>query len=232
VGAGIYGVTTIASGREFSWGDLGMATLVGAAGGALIGTGLGAGAGVSLMTSMVATGAGAGVLSGEIGYSIASGKDYDTGEMVIAATVGGAAGGASGAVGGSGLGGTLAGSTLDALINGAASASQYAATEVYNGRIPQLKNALIEAGTGVAVSGVFDLLGSTGGQRYSYKQARDEMEYMKYWSSVANNRAVSSSIKSSATTFVRKATTYSSVKNTIRTIVSDWTQRSWVNKIR
>ncbi len=225
-------MTTIFSGREFSLGDLGMAIVVGTAGGALIGTGFGAGAGVSLMTSMIAAGAGAGVLSGEIGYSIASGKDYDTGEMMIAAIVGGVAGGASGAVGASGLGGTLAGSAIDAAINGTASASQYAFTEIYNGRKPQLKDALIEAGTGVAVSGVFDLLGSTGGQRYSYKQTRDEMEYMKLWSSVANNPAVLDSVRSSAKTFVKKATFYSAAKNTVRTVASDWTQRYWVNQIR
>mgnify|MGYP001765774978 CR=1 FL=1 len=75
VGGIIYGVTTIASGRDFQWIDLGTSIAVGAVGGALVATGIGAASGLSTLASI---GAGTGILGSEFGYSAAAGNEFDS----------------------------------------------------------------------------------------------------------------------------------------------------------
>jgi len=81
--------------------DIVAAATVGAIAGALIGSGVGASAGAALLSpgaAAVATGAGTGMATSAIGYTLAAGKDYKTSEMVASAVVGGVAGAATGAV--------------------------------------------------------------------------------------------------------------------------------------
>jgi len=129
-GAAIYAATTAASGRQFNWRDLGIATATGAVGGALIGTGVGIGAGVA---AFALVGAGTGALGSQIGYSIVSGKHYDSGEMAIAAATGAAVGAVSGGLQATPLAGTVAAYTINVAANGLGSTAQYALTQRYHG---------------------------------------------------------------------------------------------------
>jgi hypothetical protein len=100
-GAAIYAGTTWSSGRAWNNNDYLASVAVGAIGGGLVGTGIGIGAGIA---TFAAIGAGTGVIGGQLGYSASSGKDYDSGEMLISAGVGGAAGAMAGGIsGGTGL---------------------------------------------------------------------------------------------------------------------------------
>jgi hypothetical protein len=172
-GAVTYVATTVASGREFNATDLAVSTAVGAVGGFLIGTGVGATAGVAALASV---GAGAGVLSAQVGYSIASGTGFDSGELVIASAVGGVAGAAKGALAATGAGET----TANTFIDGAAGAVQYAATEMYHGRPMDLDLAVESGSVGLVSAGVLGLV-SEGFSAFS-SQNNNQM-----WISVAGN---------------------------------------------
>jgi hypothetical protein len=187
-GATTYMITTVASGREFNAADLAVSTSVGAVGGFLIGTGVGAGAGVAALAS---AGAGAGVLSAQAGYSIASGKDFDSSELVIAATVGGVAGAAKGALVATGSGNNATSAFLD----GVAASAQYAATEMYHGRPMDLGLAAESASVGVASAGVSGIIGE-GFQAFS-PQTNNQM-----WINVAGSNR--NWLSSSTTAFLAR----------------------------
>jgi len=172
-GAVTYVATSVASGRTMTGGDFATSVAVGAVGGFLIGTGVGIGAGVA---ALAAAGAGAGVLSAQAGYSAASGKDFDSGELAIAATVGGVAGAAKGALMATGAGGLGVNSAID----GAAGAVQYAATEMYNGRSMDLGLAVESTSVGVVTGAVSGLFGE--GVRVASPQSNGSM-----WINVASN---------------------------------------------
>lgn len=166
VGAATYAITTAVSGREFSASDLALATAVGAAGGFLIGTGVGAATGVA---AFAAIGAGTGALSAQIGYSVSSGKKYDSGEMVIASSVGAVAGAAKGALSVINPGGT---SAVNTAIDGISGGLQYGLTQMYNGRQFSKALAAESISTGfisAGVSGIIDdvLGGPSTYQNYS-----------------------------------------------------------------
>ena len=105
---------------------------MGAAAGALIGTGVGAAAGASMLTA-VATSTGVGMAAGDGGYiaaNIATGEAFDTTEFAVASAVGGA----QGAVVQAGMLGT----TGAAVLSGAASVAQYELTKMAQGETPSL----------------------------------------------------------------------------------------------
>ena len=84
--------------------DYGKAALIGAAAGGLITSGIGLGAGTTLGATLFNMGTGA--AASAIGYTFASGSNYNSDEMMGNALIGGAAGAASGyigKIGGSGL---------------------------------------------------------------------------------------------------------------------------------
>jgi hypothetical protein len=224
VGGIIYGATTVTSGRDFNWADLGIAVATGAIGGALIGTGIGAASGAA---AFAAIGAGSGFIGGQAGYSISSGEDYDSGEMFIAAAVSGAAGAASGAVG-YGLGATSA-LLADAAIDGTANAAQYIITEKYNGRNPSWEKTLLEAGTGAALSIGMNAPGLIrGGRSGSLRALRNPAgpeDYVKPWRQIANNPKATSNLRKTASRMVRKAMILVSTRQTGRSAVADWIQR-------
>jgi hypothetical protein len=129
---------------------LGIATAVGAAGGALIGTGVGAAAGISLLSTVALIGAGAGAIGSQAGYSFTHGNDYDSGEMAISAGIGAGAGALSSVAAVTG-----GGAVTNALISGGASSAQYMAIELFNGRTPDALTAAANFATGSVVGGAF-----------------------------------------------------------------------------
>ena len=120
-----------------------------------------------------AIGAGAGVLGGQAGYSAASGKEYDSGEMVISSAIGGATGAVTGAVSGAaslsvaGASSRVIAETgtkvmlANSAINGAASVAQYDLVERYRGRTPAWTGRGYTFAAGVASSLLIDA--GTGG---------------------------------------------------------------------
>ena len=174
-GAVTYVATSVASGRTMTGGDFATSVAVGAVGGFLIGTGVGIGAGVA---ALAAAGAGAGVLSAQAGYSAASGKDFDSGELAIAATVGGVAGAAKGALALTAV--EAGGLGVNSAIDGVAGAVQYAATEMYNGRSMDLRLAVESTSVGVVSGAVSGIIGE--GVRVASSQSNGSM-----WIRVASN---------------------------------------------
>jgi hypothetical protein len=168
-GAAIYAGTTWSSGRAWNNNDYLASVAVGAIGGGLVGTGIGIGAGIA---TFAAIGAGTGVIGGQLGYSASSGKDYDSGEMLISAGVGGAAGAMAGGIsGGTGL--AVAGvssrvvaaattkvTIANAVVYGSASTAQYELTSKYNGQEPTWRGRGASFGSGAAASLLMD--GITG----------------------------------------------------------------------
>lgn len=208
-GGAIYAVTTMASGREFNGSDFGAAVAVGAVGGALIGSGVGAGAGIA---AFAAVGAGTGIIGSQLGYSIASGTNYDTGEMVIAAAVGGATGALTGGVNGSSLAGTATAYGINVAANGAANTVQYAATQLYNGEAIDPSTAALSAAQGATVTALIDLPGQLFSPRYSPHDAR-------YWSMVQQGRFIRPDVLSTARSIARQrlvgGTLTATVRNTL-----------------
>jgi RHS repeat-associated protein len=174
VGGVIYAITTKMSGREWNNKDLLVSIGTGAVGGALIGTGVGAAAGIA---TFAAIGAGSGVIAGELGYSATAGESFDSGDMVIAAAASGVAGGITGGIGASSIAGSGTAFTLNMLANGGASAAQYTATQLSNGQTVNPALAAVNGLAGGIVGGAADLIlgGSTVGN------------YADRWMSVANN---------------------------------------------
>jgi hypothetical protein len=165
VGGLIYAGTSMMSGREFKATDFAVAVGVGAVGGGLIGTGVGATAGIA---TFAAIGAGSGVIGGELGYSATAGNNYDSGDMVIAATASGVAGGITGAVGASSITGSGTAFAINLMANGGASAAQYTATEIYHGRTPNPTIAAANGLLGAGVGSAFDeVLGGSEMSNYA-----------------------------------------------------------------
>lgn len=132
----------------------------------MIGTGVGAATGVA---AFAAIGAGTGALSAQIGYTVSSGKNYDSGEMGIAAIVGAGTGAVKGALSITNPGGTAATNTV---LDGISGGLQYGLTQMYNGRRFSRELALESTGTGLisaGLSGMIDdvLGGSSSYQNYS-----------------------------------------------------------------
>jgi len=147
VGGVIGGATyALSAGSSFQWGEMGAALGVGVAGGALIGTGVGIGAGVAMLASI---GAGVGVLAGEVGYTVAAGEQFTTGEMLVAASANGVEGAFSA---------VTKSPALKIGLSGAASAAQYTLGEAVSGRTPTADgvaaSTLIGLGTGVLETGL------------------------------------------------------------------------------
>jgi len=147
VGGVIGGATyALSAGSSFELGEMAAALGVGIAGGALIGTGVGIGAGVAMLASI---GAGVGVLSGEVGYTVAAGSQFETGEMLVAA-------GANGVEGG--LSAVTKSPAVKIGLSGAASVAQYTLGETVSGRTPTMDgvaaSTLIGLGTGALETGL------------------------------------------------------------------------------
>jgi hypothetical protein len=134
-GAAIYAGTTWASGRAWNNSDYLKAVGVGTIGGGLIGTGIGIGAG---WMAFSAIGAGTGAIGSQLGYSVASKKEYDSDDMMIAAGVGAVTGAITGGV----LANTTTAYAVNVATNGVAGSVQYAITEKYHGRDPDVYEAL------------------------------------------------------------------------------------------
>ncbi|MDW8326815.1 MAG: hypothetical protein RMK99_09635, partial [Anaerolineales bacterium] len=138
LGASLYIGTGLVSGRfqnisvsEFAV-ELGASIVVGAVGGALIGGGITAGAGVAAFAMI---GAGTGVVGSEIGYQLTAGADFKTEELVANASISGVSGAVSGMVGAPSFGASAVASTsARILVSGAAGAAQYSVTQGLNGR--------------------------------------------------------------------------------------------------
>jgi hypothetical protein len=164
VGAAIYATTTAMSGRDFNWIELGVASATGAIGGTLVGTGLGAAAGVATFASI---GAGGGLLSAQAGYSIASKKDYKSKEMLVAAAVGAGSGAISGALGAPAsvnpLSGTATALALRAGSNFVAGSVQYIGTKMVNGEQIDPAEAAIAGGVTYITDGIVDGFSLNGG---------------------------------------------------------------------
>lgn len=143
---GVIGGATYAlsAGSSFQLGEMAAALGVGVAGDALIGTGVGIGAGVAMLASI-----GAGVLSGEVGYTVAAGSQFETGEMLVAA-------GANGVEGA--LSAVTKSPALKIGLSGAASAAPYTLGEAVSGRTPTADgvaaSTLIGLSTGALETGL------------------------------------------------------------------------------
>ena len=163
-------------------------SVTGVAGGALIGTGLGASAGIAAFATI---GAGGGLLSAQAGYSIASGKDCQSDEMLVAATVGAVSGAISGALGAptsvNPLSGTPAAYAVQATTNFVAGAAQYIGTQFVNGEKVNLRDAAIVGGANYLMAGFTDGLtinGSFAGRmvdKFGMRFVRENMktQFMK-----------------------------------------------------
>ncbi len=129
----------------------------GAIGGTLIGSGIGAGAGIA---AFAAIGAGGGLLASQAGYSIASGKKYNSNEMLVASAVGAGSGAISGALGAPASVNPLAGSStsvaLQGLSNFAAGSAQYVGTQLVNRNAINPEDAAIAGGMGFVSGGIAD----------------------------------------------------------------------------
>jgi hypothetical protein len=213
----IYAATTLASGREFSGKDLAVSMGVGAAGGALIGTGVGAAAGIA---SFAAIGAGTGIIGGQLGYSATTGKDFDSGDMVIASAAGGIAGGVTGGVGASSIAGSGTAFAINILANGGASAAQYAATQLSNGQPINPAVAVVNGLAGGAIGRAADLI--PGGSQASQYAAR--------WMSVANNPTTRPSL-SNASRMALGGLTVFGAEQLPRAMATSWITNYWQHKL-
>ena len=174
IGGAVYAIDLARSGGEWNWKDFGTAALVGAAGGALLAGGgalIGAAAFVSsaaasavTVAGFAATGAGMGVLGGEIGYTVGNAvtnSEYNSGAMLISAGVGGLAGAISGSVTapvtsiGSSVFGTMA---ANAAVNGTAGATQYVLSQLNQGTQPNYAGVSTAFVGSVAASATLDML--------------------------------------------------------------------------
>ncbi len=185
IGGVIYTATTQISGRDWNNNDFLVSVGIGAVGGALIGTGIGAVAGVTTFASI---GAGSGVIAGELGYSATAGKNFDSEDMIIAATASGVAGGITGAIGAGSIAGSGTAFAVDILANGGASTAQYAITQLSNGQPIKPAMAVVNG----LVGGV---VGSAGGLFFRGSQVG---KYAAWWMAVANNPATRSSLSNAS----------------------------------
>jgi hypothetical protein len=210
-----YAFTTWGSGREWNNDEYLASVGVGLVGGALIGTGVGYSAGIAAFSTI---GAGTGVVGGEIGYSIASGKEYDSGEMAIAASVGGASGAITGGISGSSLTGTTTGIIINAGTQGTAGSMQYALTEKYNGRNPQLSTVMH---TGLVTAGN-SLIWDSPSIVYGTSQSR-----ASFWIGAANNPNTRDAFKNTFMQIARGHLRSDTVKEVFRSSLSYLTEEWW-----
>ena len=117
--------------------DLLIAAGVGAIGGALIGTGVGAAQGGAVLAAAAFGGAGIGVLSSQLGYTVLanSTNSYDTSDMLVAAGAGGIIGGVTG-VADVVAPGSFVGGASKVFINATGSMGQYEIAELLHERRP------------------------------------------------------------------------------------------------
>jgi len=196
--------TTYIYHRTFSVDDYRTSVIVGSVGGALIGGGIGIG---SPAISKPIIGAGIGVISGQIGYSITSGEKYNNDEMLIATAVGGTAGALTSGFSASTTGGLL----TRAAIDGVAGASQYAFTENANGRMPDAQTALQ---TGIN-SSINSLLWD--GAEYTGMKIPSRVVFFE---DMVENVNVSQSLKSTYTDMMKKAWMTDAFNDAFRTSIS------------
>jgi RHS repeat-associated protein len=134
----IYGATSIAHGRDFSWADFGTSVAVGAAGGALIGTGVGASAGV---------------IGSQFGYSAVSGKKFDREELILTSTIGGVTGAATGVLGAPAGINPISNPALAfgarLAVNGISGGVEFGLSEVMDGKSPTVDGLKISVGIGL-----------------------------------------------------------------------------------
>jgi RHS repeat-associated protein len=185
-GAAIYAGTTWASGREWNNGDFVASVAVGTIGGALVGTGVGIGAGVAAFSLI---GAGTGMVGSQLGYAATAGKDYDSGEMVIASAVGGVTGAITGGVQGSALAGTTTAYAVNVLANGVAGSTQHALTERYNGRNPDLGETIATGIETAIVTSVFNA------SDFLNAGAKPKPGTISFWNSAGQQRFATASFK-------------------------------------
>jgi RHS repeat-associated protein len=195
-GAAIYASTTWGSGRAWNNNDYLAAVAVGALGGLLIGTGVGALSGVAAFTAI---GAGAGAIGGQAGYSLTSKKDYDSGEMIISAGISAAAGAVTGAISGAagltvvGASSQIVASTTtkvmitNAIVNGSASVAQYELTAKYRHFDPTWEGRGAAFGSGAASSLLLD--GIAGGSVVSPSVKRMAVADKPHFNMWVNGRA-------------------------------------------
>jgi len=171
VGAVAYTVNSVASGEEWDISEFAVATGTMAGAGMLIGTGVGAAAGVAAAgtffattsgaaVATVITGTGVGMAAGGGGTMIANtirGQDFDTTEFLVNTAAGGVNGAVTTAIPGYGVGPLLARAGVSATVG----AGQYAANEALHGRTPRAGEALGSAALGFAVGGVADIAPQT-----------------------------------------------------------------------
>jgi hypothetical protein len=217
VGAVIYAATTQASRRGWNNSDFLASVGAGAVGGALIGTGVGAAAGIA---TFAAIGAGSGVIAGELGYSATAGKDFDSGDMAIAAAASGVAGGVTGAVGASSIAESGSAFTIDFLANSGASAAQYTATQLSNGQPINPAVAGVNGLAGGVVGGAADVM--FGGSQVG--------EYATRWMSIANDSATRPSLSNASRMATGGLATYG-FEQTPRAGVTNVITNYWQHKL-
>jgi len=164
-GMGLYATNVLRSGQDWNWKDALTVAGTGAVAGALIGSGVGAPAGISMMgATVVAIGVsgGVGLAAGGAGYlgnNIVTGSEYNNADFAIAAGTSGA----TMAIG-QATGANVAGA---ALLGGAASLTQYEATRLAHGQGLALDGgAKWSLGTGMAAGaagGSYILSGNESG---------------------------------------------------------------------
>jgi hypothetical protein len=184
-GGAVYGITTAISGREFSWGDFGVSVAVGAAGGALIGTGVGASAGV---TALATIGAGTGVLGSQAGYSLASGQDFQSSQLVSTSVVGGVAGAVTGVLGGPAGINPIANPTVALgarmVVNSVSGVVDYSLASVIGGQTPTMAGVATSAGIGFVSGGIGEVFPSYQSRTLSYYGSQP---YQRSFIPVLNN---------------------------------------------
>jgi hypothetical protein len=147
VGAGIYLASDHTS---FSAGELAAAMGVGAVGGTLISTGAFALTGVAMVASI---GAGTGILASEVGYTVVAQDQFDTGDMVTAAAIGGVDGAVSA---------VTKSPAVRLAVSGVAGAGQEAITELRHGPNVDPINVAVATGLGVTTGALGELTGGPG----------------------------------------------------------------------
>jgi RHS repeat-associated protein len=158
-GAVLY--ASFVSGPNFDWGDLALAAGVGAAGGALIGTGIAITQGGALFAGLTAqaaaaaagaaSGAGASMASSQVAYTVGAGDSYNSGDMLVATGVGAGVGAVSG------YGGVMApaqATTINVVAGSVGSMAQYAASESLHGYYPTAQGLLANGMLGGFIGGV------------------------------------------------------------------------------
>jgi hypothetical protein len=216
-GGAIYYSTSAASGRDFKASEFWASVGTGAVGGALIGTGVGAAAGIA---TFAAIGAGSGVLAGQLGYSATAGVNFESGDMVISAAASGVAGGITGAVGASSIAGSGTAFTIDFLVNGGASAAQYTTTQLSNGQPVNPAVALVNGFAGGVVGGVADVIPGSS----------QTVDYTKLWMGVANNPATRTSLSNASRMALGGLSVYG-VEQVPRSGATNWITNYWQHKL-